>query len=46
MALLKSDLLRSFVIGFAIGAVGLWATLGNAPQVTPSAFAAPVSQAK
>jgi len=46
MALLKSDLTRSFAIGFALGAAVLFAAMGSpfqsslADQVIPSATAA------
>ncbi|MGH6787839.1 MAG: hypothetical protein ACREBO_13500 [Novosphingobium sp.] len=42
MGLFKSDLYRSFAIGFALGALALVATMDNPPQVAPSAFAASV----
>lgn len=42
MGLFKSDLTRSFAIGFALGAAALVATMDSPPQVTPSAFAATV----
>jgi hypothetical protein len=46
MALLKSDLTRSFAIGFALGCAALFAVMGSpfqvslASQVIPSATAA------
>jgi hypothetical protein len=48
MALFKSDLTRSFAIGFALGCAALFAVLGSpfqtslSQQVIPSATAAPV----
>ena len=42
MGLFKSDLYRSFAIGFALGALALVVTMDNPPQVTPSAVAATV----
>ena len=49
MGLFKTDLYRSFAVGFAIGAVAVYATLGiggSAPAMhdglVPSAIAAPV----
>ena len=42
MGLFKSDLYRSFAIGFVLGAAALVATMESPPQVAPSAFAATV----
>jgi hypothetical protein len=42
MGLFKSDLYRSFAIGFALGAVALFATMDFGPKVTSSAVAATV----
>jgi hypothetical protein len=48
MGLFKSDLYRSFAVGFALGAVAVFATLGSwagdelSGNVVPSAIAAPV----
>ncbi len=48
MQLLKSELLRSFAIGFALGAVALFTTFGVGPSrvsagdVVPAAVAAPI----
>jgi hypothetical protein len=50
MGLFKSDLYRSFAIGFVLGAAALFAAMGSradnplAGQVIPSATAAPVLQ--
>lgn len=47
MGLFKPDLYRSFAVGFALGAVALFASLGDAQRtelavrVVPSAQAAP-----
>ena len=47
MGLFKSDFTRSFAIGFALGAVALFASLGDsqraemASRVIPAAVAAP-----
>lgn len=47
MALLKSDLTRSFAIGFALGCAALFAVMGSpfqtnlSQQVIPAATAAP-----
>jgi hypothetical protein len=52
MGLFKRDLYRSFLVGFAIGAVAVYSTLGigGAPDlsgsVVPSAIAAPVESAR
>ncbi len=48
MGLFKSDLYRSFAIGFALGAAALFVTMGDdartriAGSVLPAAIAAPV----
>jgi len=48
MRLLKSDLVRFFALGFALGAVALFATFGVGPErvtagdVLPAAVAAPL----
>jgi hypothetical protein len=48
MSVLKSELVRFFAIGFALGAVALFATFGVGPNrvtagdVVPAAVAAPV----
>ena len=48
MGLFKPDLYRSFAIGFALGAVALFATIGGTGRaalvdsIMPSAVAAPV----
>ena len=50
MGLFKRDLYRSFAVGFALGAVALFVTLGDdqrgqiAAKVIPSAYAATASQ--
>jgi hypothetical protein len=47
MALLKSGIVRFFVVGFALGAVAVFATFGIGPDrvspsdVMPAAIAAP-----
>ena len=46
MALLKSDLIRSLTLGFMLGAVGVFATMGGTAAqavgqaMVPSAYAA------
>jgi hypothetical protein len=48
MQLIRSDLVRFFAIGFALGALALFATFGVGPSrvsagdVVPAAVAAPV----
>lgn len=48
MQLLRSDVIRFFAIGFALGAVALFATFGVGPSrvtagdVVPAAVAAPM----
>ena len=48
MSLLKSDLLRFFAVGFAVGAVAIFTTFGLGPDrvspsdVMPTAVAAPM----
>ncbi|MDE2596727.1 MAG: hypothetical protein KGL44_07620 [Sphingomonadales bacterium] len=48
MRLLKTDLFRSFAVGFVLGAIGVFATLGGwagetvGHSMVPQAIAAPV----
>lgn len=42
MGLFKTDLYRSFAVGFALGALALFATMDFGPKVSSSAVAATV----